>query len=90
MIDEKNALQIINKYLNYTNNSLRTEYFPIINTKLYSDIQLCNDLIDFLGDLYVCLGLNENYEENDLGAEIQQGISYLAFVRGKTEDQLGR
>jgi hypothetical protein len=84
MIDENKAAKIINRYLENENNSLKAQFYPISACTLTLDSQLCNELIDFLGDVYTCTGLDNNYEENIYGAEIQEVIQFLAFCRGNS------
>ncbi len=82
MIDESRAVSIINRYLENENSSIKAQFFPVSVYTLTHNSQLCDILIDFLGDLYVCKGLDSNYEENVYGAEMQEAIQFLAFCRG--------
>ena len=52
-------------------------------SQIYGDGQLCEDIIDYLGDVYIYTGLDANYVENACGAEIQEAISFLAFCNRK-------
>lgn len=83
MINEAKAIKIINKYLKRAQQSGIHQHFPIVVSQIYGDKQLCEDIIDFLGDVYICDGLDVNYEENVCGSEIQDAIHFLAFCNGK-------
>lgn len=83
MISESKAIEIINKYLNSTQESTKCQYFPVVASQIYGNVQLCEYLIDFLGDVYIRSGLDANYEENMCGVEIQEAIRFLAYCNGK-------
>lgn len=83
MVSETKAIEIINKYLKRAQESDLRQYFPVVASKICADKQLCEHLIDFLGDVYIYSGLDENYEENACGLEIQETISFIAFCNGK-------
>lgn len=83
MISESKALNIINKYLNCSNESDIRRYYPVTASRIRNDSQLCERMIDFLGDVYTCSGLDANYEENTAGSEIQDVITFLAFCNGE-------
>ena len=82
MVSETKAIEIINKYLKHAQESNIRQYFPVVASQIYGNNQLCERLIDFLGDVYIYAGLDENYEENACGSEIQETISFLAFCNG--------
>lgn len=52
-------------------------------SQIYGNGQLCEHIIDYLGDVYRCAGLDANYIENACGAEIQSAIHFLVFCNGK-------
>lgn len=83
MVSETKAIKIINKYLEHAQESNMRQYFPVVASQICDDNRLCERLIDFLGDIYIYSGLDENYEENACGLEIQEAISFLAFCNGK-------
>ena len=83
MLSEEKAIGIINKYLQRAHDTNISRYFPVVSAKIYSYGQLCERIMDYLGDVYTCAGLDENYEENACGAEIQEAISFLAFCNRK-------
>ena len=79
MVSEEKAIGIINKYLQRAHKTNIYRYFPVMASQIYGDGQLCEDIIDYLGDVYIYTGLDANYVENTCGAEIQEAISFLAF-----------
>lgn len=83
MINEAKAIEIINKHLKRAQQSGIHQYFPIAASQIYGDKQLCEDIIDFLGDVYIYDGLDVNYEENVCDSEMQDAIHFLAFCNGK-------
>ena len=83
MASETKAIEIINKYLKRAQESNIRQCFPVVASQICGDNQLCERLIDFLGDVYIYAGLDENYQENECGLEIQEAISFLAFCNGK-------
>ena len=83
MITSNKAVQIINKYLEKECNSMVKQDVSVSVSSLRNNIDLCDKLIDFLGDLYVRKGLDTDYEENICGTEIQEVIHFLAFCRGQ-------
>lgn len=83
MISEAKAIKIINKYLQCAQDPNVRKYFPLEASRIYSDDdQLCDLLIDFLGDIYIYSGMDENYEDNERGSEIQEAITFLSFYNG--------
>ena len=85
MIKESKAVAIINCYLDNAHESVKARFYPVSFSSLVNDAELCDELIDYLGDIYVCSGLDNNYEENSCGAELQSVIQFLAFCRGNTD-----
>lgn len=83
MLSEEKAIGIINKYLQRAHETNIRRYFPVVASKIYSDGQLCERIMDYLGNVYTCAGLDENYEENACGAEMQEAISFIAFCNRK-------
>jgi hypothetical protein len=83
MVSEAKAIKIINKYLQCAQESNIRQYFPVVASQIYSDDQLCERIIDYLGDIYIYAGLDANYEENACGLEIQEAINFLAFCNRK-------
>ena len=79
MLSEEKTIEIVNKYLQRAHEANIRRSFPVVASKIYSDGQLCERIMDYLGDVYTCAGLDENYEENACGAEIQEAISFIAF-----------
>ena len=85
MISESKAIEIINKYLSSAQEATEYQYYPVTAFQICNNGQLCECLMDFLGDIYVYAGMDENYDENVCGEEIQEAITYLAFCNGKRE-----
>ena len=83
MASEEKTIGIINKYLQRAHETNIRRYFPVVASQIYGDSQLCERIIDYLGDVYSCAGLDANYEENVCGAEIQEAINFLAFCNRK-------
>lgn len=83
MVSEAKAIKIINKYLQCAQESNVRQYFPVVASRIYSDNQLCEHIIDYLGDVYIYAGLDVNYEENECGVEIQEAINFLALCNWK-------
>mgnify|MGYP000130333603 CR=1 FL=1 len=83
MVSETRAIEIINKHLQCAQEASTRQYFPISASQIHGNGQLCEYLIDFLGDVYTYAGLDANYEENTCGGEIQEAINFLAFCNGK-------
>ena len=84
MVSEEKAIGIINKYLQRTHETNIRRYFPVVASQIYGDGQLCEYIIDYLGDVYTYAGLDANYVENAYGTEIQEAINFLAFCNRKT------
>lgn len=83
MVSEEKALGIINKYLQCACETNIRRYFPVAASQIYDNGQLCEHIIDYLGDVYSYAGLDANYVENACGVEIQEAINFLAFCNGK-------
>lgn len=83
MVSETKAIETINKYLTCAQESNIHQYLPVVASQIRNDSQLCECLIDFLGNIYVYAGLDENYEENACGSEIQEAINFLSFCNGQ-------
>lgn len=84
-LSETKAIEIINKYLKTAQEANVRQYFPVTVSRICNDAQLRDCLIDFLGDTYIYDCMDETYEENVRGTEIQAAIAFLAFCNGKTE-----
>lgn len=82
MISEAKAIRIINKYLQCAKDQNVRKYFPIEAYKIYSDDQLRELIADFLEDIYVYAGMDENYAENACGLEIQEALMFIYFYNG--------
>lgn len=85
MVSEEKAIEIINKYLQFAHETNIRQYFPVTASRLYRDGRLCEHIIDYLGDIYICDGLDANHAENACGTEIQEAINFLAFCNRKTQ-----
>ncbi len=83
MIREQTAIETINMYLKDAHKSDAYRHFPVAAPRIYNDHELCEDLIDFLGDIYVRTGLNKDNEETECGSEIMDVINFLAFCNGR-------
>ena len=83
MVSEEKAIGIINKYLQRAHETSIHQYFPDVASQIYGDGQLCEQIIDYLGDVYTYAGLDANYVENACGTEIQEAINFLAFCNRK-------
>lgn len=83
MVSEEKAIGIINKYLQRANETNIRRYFPVAASQIYGDGQLCEHIIDYLGDVYIYAGMDADYVENAYGTEIQEAISFLAFCNRK-------
>ena len=83
MVSEEKAIGIINKYLQRAHETNIRQYFPVAASQIYGDGKVCEHIIDYLGDVYSCAGLDANYVENACGSEIQEAINFLAFCNRK-------
>lgn len=83
MVSEEKAMEIINKYLQRAHEANIRQHFPVVASQICGNGQLCEDIIDYLGDVYSYAGLDEKYEEIACGTEIQEAIVFLAFCNGK-------
>lgn len=82
MVSEGKAIEVINRYLKGANELNACRHFPVTLSQIYEDHQLCEDIMDYLGDIYVLTGLDMNNEETESGSEIMDAISFLAFCNG--------
>ena len=62
MVRETKAIEIINKYLKCAKESNIRQYFPVVVSQIYGDNQLCERIIDFLGDIYTYDGSDVKVE----------------------------
>lgn len=83
MVSEEKTIGIINKYLQRAHETNIRRYFPVAAPQIYGDSQLCEHIIDYLGDVYIYAGLDADYVENACGTEIQEAINFLAFCNRK-------
>ncbi len=74
------SIQLINEYIVKMGNEAEEPLRPIEYHELIRNHKLCEDLIDFLGDIYVCHGVDANWRDNQLGEQIQQIITFLASL----------
>ena len=81
MVSVEKAIGIINKYLQRANDANIRRYFPVEASRICGDGQLCEDIIDYLGDIYTCAGMDANYAENECGTEIQEVITFSRFLQ---------
>lgn len=85
MINESAAIVTINKYLIDAHASYAYRHFPVTAPRIYKDHELCDDIIDFLGDIYVRTSLDMDNKETECGSEIMDVINFLAFCNGKEQ-----
>ena len=75
MIDKN--IEIINSLIIKSNNNELIELLPITTDKLKTDEILCETIMDYLGDIYVTIGFDENYCENNFGKLISNAIDFV-------------
>ncbi len=81
-----------NKFISQINLILRTvkneellKMLPIAIEDLVNNPSLCEFLIDYLGDIYVCSGLDEQYNETLYGSLIYELICFLASINDQSK-----
>ncbi len=80
MMTVDRAIQLINEYIIKMENETEEAIKPVEYHELIRNHKLCEDLIDFLGDIYVCHGVDANWRDNQLGEQTQQLITFLASL----------
>ena len=51
MVREEKAIEIINKYLQCAHETSIRRCFPVVASQIYGNGQLCEHIIDYLGEL---------------------------------------
>ena len=54
MLSEEKTIEIVNKYLQRAHEANIRRSFPVVASKIYSDGQLCERIMDYLGNVYLC------------------------------------
>lgn len=80
MINAERAIQQINEYIVKMGNEAEETLRPVEYHELIRNHRLCETLIDFLGDIYLCYGIDDNFRDNQSGDQIQQLIAFLASL----------
>ena len=80
MMSAGRAVQLINEWIVKMGNEAEEALRPVEYRELIEDRGLCERLIDFLGDLYICHGIDADDHDNQLGDQIQQLIAFLAGI----------
>lgn len=78
MMTTDRSIQLLNEYIVKMGNEAEEPLQPVEFHDLIENHRLCEILIDFLGNLYVCHGIDANDHDNQLGEQIQQLITFLA------------
>ena len=78
MNEQKKYISMLNLLIKDTENKDFKDLLPFSIEKLQHNKILCEAIIDYLGDIYVCKGLDENYCETQYGNLISQVIGFLA------------
>lgn len=73
-------MQRINEYIVQRGNESEKRLMPVTFDELRQNCTLREALIDFLGDIYVCSGMDADYCDNQCGSQIQQLIDFLASI----------
>lgn len=71
---------LVNEYIAKRGNESEEQLMPVTFDELRQNCILRESLIDFLGDIYVCCGMDANYCDNQCGNQIQQLIDFLASI----------
>ena len=87
MISEHNAINVINQHLLLNQDQPIFRYYPVKLSQLNDSYQLCEALMDFLGDIYVTTCIGVNYKESLNGAEIYETIEFLAIKIGEQDEE---
>ena len=74
----KKYIYILNLLIEESENNDFKELLPFSIEKLQHNQILCESIIDYLGDIYVCKGLDEDYCDTKYGSLISQVIDFLA------------
>ena len=74
------AIQLINEYIVKMGNEAEETLRPVEYHDLINNHKLCEILIDFLGDIYICHGIDANCRDNHFGDQVQQLITFLASI----------
>ncbi len=86
MMSISRSIQLINHYITTRGNEAEEALQPIAYEDLVNNHALCGTLIDFLGDIYVCSGMDADDHDTPTGSQIQQLITFLA---GLVPEELG-
>ena len=86
MLKKEKCIQVINFLVEKSDNEEWKNLLPISQEKLEKSPMLCSDFIDYLGDMYVCVGFDENYCENEKGRLVGQAIDFLAWCNRKNDN----
>ena len=68
----------LNEYIKHSDDLDIQKLYPISHETLSKDRDICNTLIDYLGDIYVSVGFDKKYAENDTGRKISELIDYIS------------
>ncbi len=78
MFDSNKCIDTINLWIENSKNTDLMKNFPISEKDIIGNQTFCELLIDFLGDIYVYAGLDEQYNETKIGKSISEAIGFLS------------
>lgn len=73
-----NSIDIINSLIIESSEDKLRNMLPISLEDLRNNQLLCEDVIDYLGDIYVTRGLDAQYCENEFGKRLSSIMTFLA------------
>ena len=71
-------IEILNSLLSKTKDDTLKSILPVSVDNLMGNEELCEYIIDYLGDLYVVIGFDAKYCENEKGKMISHLIDFVA------------
>jgi len=77
VFEQKEYIKLINVMISESEDDELRDLLPISDENIKNNQILCETIIDYLGDIYVSVGLDEQYCETEYGKIISQMIDYL-------------
>ena len=69
MLSEEKTIEIVNKYLQRAHEANIRRSFPVVASKIYSDGQLCERIMDYLGDVVFLVVMFFKYKKHNRYAD---------------------
>lgn len=74
---ELDLIENMNEIIYHSDNVKIRNYYPVSHNQIIQNNQMCLDILDYIGTIYVKSGFDENYDETAYGHKLSTLMKYL-------------